>query len=210
MSEIESITKLPKALSQDLKRIAASEDVSELRKDFVRSLSVTVEQIIRMAALVRRLDELGDDLSDLEISLLPKIRKVAYGQVIPELLVRLQGRPSLLNRAAGLPLPDQRRIAEGEPLRVMEMGGDHRMIPPLKLTATEISQLFRADSIRDDAEQMSWLRERRATQQSRGDPAPEIYVDKKRGGLVVGERFIAASDLAHYLSQLTASTKRRR
>lgn len=210
MTEIQVATKLPKQLATELERIGSLEDTTELRTLLVRSLGVTVEQVILMAAIVRRLEELGDDLTDLEISVFPLIRKVAYGQIVPELLVRLQGKPSLLRRAASMPLPDQRGIANGEPLKVIQPGGDHRMIPPLKLTAVETRQVFASDHIRDEAEQAAWLREREQNQPVKPPDSEEIYLDRKRQGIVVAGRFISASDLAHYLSQLTVPAKSRR
>ena len=37
-----------------------------------------------------------------------------------------------------------------------------------------------------------------------------VFIDRKRQGIIVGKVFISASDLAHYLSQLTGVDRKRR
>ncbi len=197
-------------LTTELARIGSLDSVQELRGLLVEAMSVTVEKVVQVAVIVRRLEELGDDLSDIEISILPNIRKVAYGQVAPELIVGLQGRPALLSRAVALPLPDQQSIATGKPLKVYEAGGDHRMVPPLKLTNTEVQQVFAKDHLRDAAEQASWLRERTQQRTPKRVDDDEVYLDHKRQGIWIGKRFIPMDDMAHYLSQLASKAKRPR
>ncbi len=200
---------VPAALERELVEIEKMQDCKELRRLLVRALSVSVEQIIRMGAIVRRLEELGDDLSDMELSLLPQIRKVAHGQVSPQVVHYLMGKPSLFRKVSALPMPDQKRIASGEPLKVLLANGDHCMVSPTKMNGKEIAQVFAADHIRDDAEQASWLREHAppAVPSEQVWDKEKIYLDRRRQGLVVGQRFIPASDLAHYLSQLTEKAK---
>jgi len=200
---------MPAELKQEVAAIEQMQDCLELRKMMIDALSLSVEQIIRLAAIVRRLEELGDDLSDMNFTLLPQLRKVAYGQVLPELVVNLIGKPLLLRKACALPIPDQQRIAADDALKVMESGGDHRMVPVSKMSGRDINQVFGPDCIRDDAEQASWLREKanaKPPTEAKWD-REKIYLDRRRQGLVVGKRFIPASDLAHYLSQLTEKAK---
>jgi hypothetical protein len=202
---------LPEALAKELNRISMIDDKDELRRLLTQLLGITVENIVKVAAAVRRLEELGDDLSDMEISILPQIRKVAYGQIVPDLLVRFQGYPSLLRKLTALPIPDQKRMAALEPVKVLESGGDHRMVPPLRMTNGEINQVFAADHIRDDAEQAAWLRSRAETRPRAAVVAEdEIVTDMKLRGIWVGRTFIPATALANYLSQLTAKTRRGR
>lgn len=209
MNELQKVENLYPEVQKELKRIAGMKSKRELRKLLLDLLGFTVNHVILMAAAVRRLDELGDDLSDVQIALLPQIRRLAYGQIVPELLVRLQGNPTLITRASGLPLPDQRRIAEGQPIKVLEAGGDHRMIPPLQLTRAEVRQVFAGDHLRDDAEQAAWLRQEKQRVPRTKRPDNEVYLDRKRGGIIVADRFISATDLAHYLAELTSIRTKR-
>lgn len=184
--------------------IACITDKGVLRTMLLDCLTVSVETIIRIAAIVKRLEELGDDLSDVRLSLLPQIRKVAYGQLLPGLLVAMQGRRTLLKRASAIPIPEQQDIVDGKPLKVMQAGGDHRMVRPLDLSTLEVKQVFGRDCIRDEAEQATWLREDERKVARRESSREDISVDRKRGGIVVDGRFIPAVELAGYLSQLAS------
>lgn len=180
-------------------------DVNELRKKLLDAFTLTVGRLVYMAAIVKRLEELGEDLTDMEISMMPQLRRIAYGQVSAELVVSLLGKTTLLRKASALPLPDQKKLAEGKPVKVALADGDFRMVPAKDLTSKEVKQVFAADHIRDEGEQASWLRAHA--------PAPvtvdaewekeKVYPDKKRGGLVIGDRFIKTAELARYLSILT-------
>ncbi len=192
---------LPAKLKSEVDFILASSDRSELLKQLKTSLEISVEHVVRLAALIRRLEELGVQI-EIEIPALPFIRKIAYGQMVPQLFVSLQGAQRLLEKTASLPMPDQKNVAENKPFRVMELGGDYRLVPPLSMTSREIQQVFYRGQIRDDASQVGWLREHsRKAVKCREEPA-EIKLDRKRGGIVIDGRFLSASELAHYLAEL--------
>ena len=206
-------TTTPKALVRELEAIRAITDKDELRRLLVQTLSVTVMDFIRLAAVVRRAEELGDDLSDMEISLVPQLRRIAYDQMLPEVLVRFQGNLRVLRKVASLPLPDQRRIVDGEPCKVMLLNGDHRLVSPLNLTGREVSQVFGPDGLRHEGEQLAYLRERQERQPVRL-PQSEVIVDYKHrcilvtvmdaSGRVLGEKSLPVAELLRYASELSA------
>lgn len=192
-------TKLVTRLTNE--QLLSLDDVSKLREEYLNCAGDFVGSIIRLSIIVRRLEELGDDLSDMEISILPELRRVAYGQVAPELLVNLQGKSQLLRRVSNLPMPEQRKIASGEPIMVLDAGGDHRMVPPLNLTSREIKQVFGDGCIRDEADQSTWIR-KESQKKPRAKSLDDVTLDRKRRGIVVRDRFISATELSGYLSQL--------
>lgn len=178
---------------------------AQLREELAKSLRITVEQLVRMAAIVRLLQDRGDELVDIRLSILNYLRKIAYGQILPELVVKFQSAPLLLNRASQLPLPDQKKLIGDAPVKlvIFENGRtDHRLLDPLKMNAVEIRQVFARDHIRDDAEQVSYLRSKPTPVHRH---ASEVVVDGKRKGIVVsGDNvFISRSDLVNYLSRVT-------
>jgi hypothetical protein len=65
----------------------------ELRQELIKSLGITADNLVRLAWIVRLLEEKGEDLSDLKLGLLTHLRKIAYGQVLPELVVRFASSP---------------------------------------------------------------------------------------------------------------------
>ena len=158
---------LTQSLEARIKAIRAIKDVKRLKAMLLERLTLHVENVAELAAIIVTLEEQGEDLSEYQIALLPDLRRIGYGQVLPELFVMLHRElenwstaQKLLRRASRLPIPDQKRIAEGKPIKVMEASGDHRLIQPLKLTTDEIDQVFASDHIRDDAEQAAYLREK--------------------------------------------------
>lgn len=186
----------------ELTLIRQSSDTQWLMSELKECLKITVYHVIKLAAIVRRLEECGCEI-EVDFSLLPYIRKVAYEQVVPELIVSLQGDQQLLSKAASLPIPEQRMIAENKPLKVMEIGGDHRKVPPLSMTRREIRQVFGRDKIRSDAEQIGWLRDEQTKAAVHQKVQSEVLVDQKKKGIVVNGTFVSAADLAHYLAELT-------
>ena len=199
----------PEDLAAELARIKESTDVAWLNQRLISAVATTVEGLMTLSWTARRLQELGEDLADYNFSIPPIYLKIAYGQVRADLVVRLLGQPKLLERAAALPLPDQERVARDEPLKVMEPGGDHRLIPASKLTRREIRLVFARDKIRDEAEQASWLRENPLHPAARSAEEEPVFVDRHRRVLVVGKHCFTAAELSHFLSQLTADIKPR-
>ena len=183
-------------------------DTAELRLELARGLRVTADSLLRLAWIVRLLEERGEDLSDLRIGLLDYLRRIAYGQVAPELVVRYAESPGLMRTLAALPLPDQQRIASGEPVQVVvrrEDGKfDVRMADPIKMTRDQISQVFGRGKIRDQSEQILILEDSRPKTvarklaRNRGLVSP----DRERGGLIVGRKFFAAGDIVSALAEL--------
>ncbi len=204
------IANVPKDLQKELKVIRESSDPKWLIEQLQECLSITIHHIITLATIVRRLDECDVELK-VEFAMLPYIRRVAYGQMVPELLVTLQGEQALLDKVATLPIPDQESIAKNKSLKVMELGGDHRKVPPLCLTKREMSQVFGRGKIRTEAEQIGFLKDEIAKKQLATRPTENaVLVDRKRVGIVVSGTFVSATDMAHYLGELTPRKTTRR
>lgn len=184
----------------------------ELRVELTRSLDMTAQSLRRLALIVRTLDERGIDLSDLKLGLLTYLRQIAYGHVIPEVVVRFAEAPSLIQRIAALPAPDQRSLAGGEPvdLVVREADGSfgRRRADPLKMTGQQIYQVFGRGRLRDEAEQILYLQGRKEETASAKSPAKKVgrvTVDGKRGGIRVGKVFVPAGDAIKALAELRES-----
>lgn len=173
-------------------------ELSECAEDFLR-------QVGRMAAIVRRLDELGVQVA-IENSLLPYIRLIAHGQLSANLFVACSGDSALLEKAMRLPLPLQEQVAENEPMKVLGSGGDHRMVRPLDMTPRERRQVFYGKRLRTDAEQIGFIRERVESEKAKRaveSNETAVLVDRKRGGIVVKGHFMPTTELARYISELS-------
>ena len=178
--------------------------VNELRQELAKSLVVTAGAIVRMAAIIRLLEERGEDLSDIRVGMIHMLRRVASGQVLPELVAKMHGLPSLLKRVARLPIPDQAAIVEDKTIKVstVEDGRHtHRLLHVMKMTPAEIRRVFADDHIRDVAEQVSLMEQEEPKRVNR----PAVVVDSRRGGIIVsGENiFISFKELTSHVAALS-------
>lgn len=183
----------------------------ELRSELNRALDMTAAHLRRLAAIVRLLEERGEDLSDLRLGLLGYLRQIAWGRLLPEIVVRYAEFPSALRAIAALPPPDQERFARGDgvPLIVRREDGstDKRMADPLRITGEQVRQLFGPRGLRDEAEQILWLESRgkprvEVTAQDRVTVVRSVKADRVRGGITIGRRFVPAGTLVEALGAL--------
>lgn len=184
----------------ELARMAGM-DTAELKLELTASLNLTASHLMRLAIIVRTLEERGEDLSDLRIGLLNYLRRIAYGQVLPEIIVRFAEYPSLVQRISHLPIPEQQRLSQGDPVAVAEGDGDHRLIDPLLLTSEQVRLVFAKDRLRAVPEQAAMLRE--SPRKRRPVKHGRIKTDKTRGGIVVQRTFLPVGDVLAALADLS-------
>lgn len=194
------------AVPEDLDRLQAL-DTESLKQELAKSLQVTARELLRLAWIIRTLEDRGEDLSGLRIPLLQHLRRIAYGQCLPETVVRFAAFPMLLQRVASLPLPEQQRLAEGGAVTLVVRREDNtfdlRQADPLKLTRDQIVQVFGPDRVRDQAEQILIL-EDRAGRPVRRLPAQQGIVrpDPERRGILVNRTFVPHAEVLTALAGL--------
>jgi len=174
-------------------------------------LARTVADFIVLAKGVHEAGRRGIDLSEVQLPVVHLLRKIACGQLLPDAMVKLGGT-MVLGRVASLPLPDQQRVIDlvdrGQGINVarFENGEIQSVrIPVAHLSRKQISQVFARDHIRDDVEQVSWLRNKQDNTQK-----PQIIegprVDRKRGKLMIPAHTelmaISKTELLRYLMQM--------
>src|SRR5271157_1277362 len=117
MNTLERRTQTPAAVHPNLEdeylELARLETI-QLRQELTQSLHVTAAHLRRLAIIVRLLEERGEDLTDLRIGLLPYLRQIALGQILPEVIVRFAESPWMIRLVGSLPLPDQKRLSDGD------------------------------------------------------------------------------------------------
>ena len=182
-------------------RIESEDDVQSLIGEMKECLSITVDSIRRLGAIVRRLETLGVDFGEIRIPNMDYFRKIGHGRMLPDVFVRLAGSPNLLRKVSNLTLQDQQHIVDGKPIKVMLRGGDFMMATPTDMTFEQVRQVFAVDHIRSDSEQSAWLIDKSQKRTPTATASP-VMLDRKRHGIVVGETFISATDLAGYLGSL--------
>jgi len=193
-----------KELMDSIRRIESNEDSTALVAELHECLALSTNSLIRLAVIINRLEDLGVDIISLQIPNMNYFRKIASGQFMPELFIECSGSPGLLRKLSSLPISDQKRIADGSALKVILQGGDHLMVAPKDMTPSQIRQVFGTEGIRSDSQQAAWIVDSQQAKAFKRIPRPAIQIDRRKNGIVVGETFLSASDLAGYLSQLTA------
>lgn len=188
-------------------RALAEMTTEQLRGELARSLELTAAHLVRLALIVRTLEDRGEDLAGLRIHMLPYLRQIAYGQVLPEIVVRFAESPLLIRSISTLPIPDQRSIAEGRPvpmaIRKDDGSVDHRLVDPAYLRREQVAQVFARDRIRPIEEQIVLLEARGKPREPK--PATKggaVRPDRERGGIVVGRTFVPLSDVVSALAEL--------
>lgn len=172
----------------------------DLKTALADSLGLTAKSLLRSACLVHVLEERGEDLTGLRIGMLNHLKKIACGQLLPEVVVRFAGKPSLIAVVGNLPIDQQCRLAAGDAVQLLVYGDDGkrtiRNADPLVMTPRQVMQVFARDHVRNQAEQALILDERR---ERASLPVPaavgKMKIDKERGGVIVGRQFIPLVDL---------------
>jgi hypothetical protein len=146
----------PEMAKPEYERLAAL-STSELRAELHAAIAMTAQSLLRMAVAVRLLEDRGEDIGDLRLPLLTYLRRIASGQLLPNVVARFAEFPQLIGTIGRLPIQDQTAIANGEPVRLVvrhEGKYTHLLAEPTKLTTDQRRQVFASDHLRHDDEQI--------------------------------------------------------
>lgn len=175
-----------------------NEKTASLVHSLKKELAITVERVIRIAAIVRVLESRGFDFDDLKLSMVSYLRRVASGHTLPEVVVNYQDRPLLLAKVALLAIEDQTRLLSDAKIDVLRKDGTVVKKGAVALNGAEQHQVFNRGRIRSVIEQREWL-----GQSLKPESRPkEIRVDKRKRGLYVSGQFISSAQLRKYLSEI--------
>jgi hypothetical protein len=184
----------------------------DLRRELVRSLKMTADSLVKLALIVRSLEQRGEDLSSLKIGMMPYLRQIAYGQILPEVVVRYAEQPMLVRAISSLPFPDQEHLSTGGKVEMAVRRDDgtldHRLVDPLHLGRDQIHQVFTRGRIRSPEEQLVMLeaKPRLVAKMAATETIEGIKVDHKRRGLIIGRRFVPAATVVEALAKLARTT----
>jgi hypothetical protein len=180
---------------------------AELRSYLAERLQFTAENLMQMALVIREFDERSIDLSDLRFSLLVYLRRIAYGQTLPQVVALLAGRRDLLQRVAFLPLPEQERCISDRGLSVVtgeSANGelDTRRRQLLDLEHWEVRQVFGPNGLRNEMQQAVWLKGQavRAAQQPKIERP--TYVIEKNALIIHRPTRLTKRELAKILAAM--------
>lgn len=183
----------------------ASMSTDDLRRDLVASIGLTARAISRVAAIWDELARRGIDLSDVKFALRDYMRRVATGQLLPEAVAQLAGSVRTLSLVADLPVSDQRRLIDGDPIQITTSDGivEKRLS---ELTWPEAARVIRGGHILSPKEQeLARSRMMAAKRKPRNGRPYRIVIDRELAELRIGksavniERVIAELRAAGYI-----------
>lgn len=194
-------------VTQDL----THESTAELKERLSSILATTASGLRDMAAIVAELESRGEDLSGLRIGMIDHLRRIACGQLLPEVVVRCAGQPRMLAIASRLTIDDQKKLAEGKAFDLAVWRGDSvewRNVDPLECTGSQLSQIFAADHTRTQQEQVSILEHRRELAlRAPETKSPQIgrpTADKKTGMIVLNRKSFSPSEILKLIAELSS------
>lgn len=105
------------AVSRDaIRNEIKSLSTKEVKAELTRLLAWSADNLVRLSIVVTELEERGEDLSSIRFSLLPMLRSIADGTLLPDIVVQYSGQPAMIKSIGKLPIEKQKRIASGKEL----------------------------------------------------------------------------------------------
>ncbi len=173
---------------------------AQRREELGMGFRLIAERLVRMAAVLRIMEELGEQFDPKELPYLSELRRIAYGQLLPEAFCRFVEREHVLRAVGKLTIPEQKRLASGahvELLVVMPNGSFDELRPdPLDLTPAQVRQVFDGDRIRDITAQRPILHQQIAGRHVKTpDRLGDWKIDKELQKASIGNRSFPLAEL---------------
>lgn len=104
---------LPSERRLTLKEELESLTTERLKYELSSLLGLTAQNLLRLAMVVAVLEDRGEDLSAIKGGFLDLLRKIACGELLPDLVIFFASQPEKLRKASGLPTEQQQEIVNG-------------------------------------------------------------------------------------------------
>lgn len=186
--------------------IVSEMPVGELKARLAECLARTADDLREMAAIVGELEARGEDLDALKLGMIHYLRRIAAGELLPEIVVHFSGNPQVLDLVALLPLSDQRQLVKGEGVEYVAISSGQlveRRIDLLYATRAQIKQVMTAGRLRSKPEQIAYIE----GESTRRKPpagkrrARKITVDRVTREVVVGKMRVPIADLLSAIAE---------
>ena len=194
-----------KSVNLDVSSDVSKFNTAELKEMLRESLAVSATAILRAASIIRELELRGEDIKSLRLSILPFLQRINDGTLDAGAYVKFCGNTPLVKKVACLPVPEQRRLAEGGQVKLAYMEDDAPKsmdIYPHLLSTPLINQVFNCNSIRSVKEQIKIIMEKKAVKPVEV-VTPKARLNRRLGGITTnGTQFISLEELREYVRQL--------
>lgn len=152
-----------------------------LRAVLAKGLTYTAQALTAMGAawqeLVRRGEDLEDLRNELRVGLPRSLPLIAAGRLAAEAVIAFAGKPLILRRLEGLPLEEQRRLADGAPIPIYLPDEKEPQSMPLSRIPPFALRLAISDGmIRTPAEQRLAMRKTVAKKKNQQSPSRKYHI----------------------------------
>ena len=185
---------------------------TELQQRFSELASQSAELVVRMAAIVKTLEERGVSLEAVRETCgayLNYLRRVASEQLSSAAVAKFLYKPMLMQCVSRLPVSDQEALATGRGVKLVERTASgtwtHRVLDPAMLNGEQLRLVFAVDHIRNEAEQIHKLQWEQTKNSRPGkEKIGNLKIDREKRGVWVGrtKTFISEADLVAALAEL--------
>lgn len=160
---------LPITTNHDGGRIIQAMDTAALKADLAKTVTVTAEYLMYIAAIWQELELRGEDMSSLRHGMMTYIPLIATRQLDARLVVDYAGQKTLLAALAKLPPSQQIELAESRVVEVVEWNDGEpvtRIVPLSDLSARQVYQVLGDGRVKSPQQQHRVLVARAETKKS--------------------------------------------
>lgn len=175
-------------------------DTAALRELLASGITGMADSLARSALAWAELERRGEDLSDLRRGLTRYVPLIASAQLAAEAVVAYANRPTLLDALRGMPLAEQRALAAGRAVEVIDPADPSAVnaVPLVALPAAVIRLVVSDGQVRTPAQQRLAFRPRPKKEKSSRHFRPRY--DRETGAVQVGRMSVSLADLMVELS----------
>ncbi|HUT57157.1 MAG TPA: hypothetical protein VNA25_04715 [Phycisphaerae bacterium] len=197
----------------ELRTVAVNDELvtkttDELVKELLECFEITAAKLGRAAKIVRQLDDRGYDFSSLRLVGINWLRRIAYNQMLPEVMEKFRSDSTLVDKIASLPLNEQARLVAEDGSVEMVCLADNgeftvRKVAPGEMTKQEMRIAFCRGGIRTLAEQRGYIEDKRLRASMRSTEHLEdgVEINRKKKTITLHGTF-RPSQLLSYCSQM--------
>ncbi len=188
----------------------SSASTATLRAVLAKGLTFTAQALTAMGAAWQELIRRGEDLEDLRNELrvgLPRtLPLIASGRLAAESVIAFAGRPQILRCLEGLPLEEQRRLADGAPIPIyLPSESEPQSLPISRVPAFALRLAISDGMIRTPAEQRLAIRKSESKKKKKSSRKYNIVVDREEQTLSIGKATIPLFSVLAAMSEAAGS-----
>lgn len=175
----------------------------ELRAEIARGLNMTAAGLAHAAVYWREAERRGENLEDLRDGLGRWMPKIIAGLLAAEAVVAFAGRAIILQGLEGVPLEEQRRLAAGEAVRVIDPATRDGVVemPLIRVPSPVVRIVLGDGEVRSpEAQRLAFRPRLKRRQKEESGYRYRPRYDPQAGTVTVGKMTVQMADLLHELS----------